>query len=390
MSNGTQVGAEKRFGLAPRFEVSIDRFDLGGWQQCEGLDVSFKPVSVPEMGDNTSVRILPGPVQYTPVELTRAMQKDDLGKTMTWLAAAQRDQTRYETATIILFDAWGEEVATWTLEGVIPLKWKGPSLDATKSQVALEKLTLAHEGFSQLTKDANLQKAVIREAKDGGQTLPLQFNPQSVRKSQRKAMRGHQSQNHSQGRSQAGIRNGGETNAGGIYGNGMLGPCSFNLSKVVFDSHYYNPSGNKIVIKEVIDLLFSWMEPINKEPPKTQLLYFSWGTLHTEDVLCTLVAGSVTYDRLDPDGTPSRITVNITLQEHPEEQEGTNPTSGGPGGHRTRLLVADESLAAVAFEEYGDAGVWPQLAKFNAIDDPTRLRPGTPIQVPPMGILARG
>jgi len=50
-------------------------------------------------------------------------------------------------SAIVLHDASGQPVFTWTLNGVLPAKWSGPSLDAGTAQVATETLELVHEGF---------------------------------------------------------------------------------------------------------------------------------------------------------------------------------------------------------------------------------------------------
>ena len=36
---------------------------------------------------------------------------------------------------------------TWTLTGVIPVRWTGPSLSVDSPKVATETLELAHHGF---------------------------------------------------------------------------------------------------------------------------------------------------------------------------------------------------------------------------------------------------
>jgi phage tail-like protein len=38
-------------------------------------------------------------------------------------------------------------VASWSLQNVLPNMWKGPALNATSREVALETLELVHEGF---------------------------------------------------------------------------------------------------------------------------------------------------------------------------------------------------------------------------------------------------
>ncbi len=46
---------------------------------------------------------------------------------------------------------WGSDpttkISTWNLIAVMPLKWAVEKIDASTSVVALETLTLAHEGF---------------------------------------------------------------------------------------------------------------------------------------------------------------------------------------------------------------------------------------------------
>ena len=52
------------------------------------------------------------------------------------------------TAKITLFDAHGAAVISWAFKGVHVESWKGPGLDAMSSKVAVEQLTLIHEGFA--------------------------------------------------------------------------------------------------------------------------------------------------------------------------------------------------------------------------------------------------
>jgi nucleoid-associated protein YgaU len=49
------------------------------------------------------------------------------------------------------------------------------------------------------------------------------------------------------------------------------------------------------------------------------------------------------------------------------------------------VLDAADSLAAVAYREYGNAALWRGIAAFNEIDDPLRVAAGTRILVPSRG-----
>jgi nucleoid-associated protein YgaU len=46
--------------------------------------------------------------------------------------------------------------------------------------------------------------------------------------------------------------------------------------------------------------------------------------------------------------------------------------------------VAGDSLALLAWREYGDATAWRAIAEANGIDDPMALVPGTELVVPGM------
>jgi nucleoid-associated protein YgaU len=46
-------------------------------------------------------------------------------------------------------------------------------------------------------------------------------------------------------------------------------------------------------------------------------------------------------------------------------------------------VVAGDSLASIAYDEYEDARLWRALAEANHLDDPMRLPPGTELLVPP-------
>ena len=115
-------------------------------------------------------------------------------------------------------------------------------------------------------------------------------------------------------------------------------------------------------------------------PPHPPLVDFSWGDLITEPALVTKV--DVVYTHMLPDGKPVRMTAKITLQTTWKPKKGTNPTSGGRTNRKTHTLLAGESLASVAYEEFNDAALWRAIAEENEIDDPMRLHPGAVLLLP--------
>jgi phage tail-like protein len=132
--------------LSPRFTVTIDKYGtLGSWTKCEGLAVEYEVFEYQEGGTNDHVHRLPGRRKYTNVKLTRPLDKDS--QTVVKWVSGMVTKAERQTAHVAVLDANGEVVCRWNLDGVWPVKWTGPTLDAGGNQIANETLELAHDGF---------------------------------------------------------------------------------------------------------------------------------------------------------------------------------------------------------------------------------------------------
>lgn len=133
--------------LGLRFTVTIDgQTSLGDWTKCEGLTVEYDVHEYKEGGINGWVWRLPGRAKYQNIKLTRPVTKStaDVAK---WLSTVKPAMSR-TTAKIAVMDAAGEEVASWSVSGVYPVRWTGPTLDVGQNQAATEVLELSHIGFA--------------------------------------------------------------------------------------------------------------------------------------------------------------------------------------------------------------------------------------------------
>jgi phage tail-like protein len=143
------------YGLSMRFKVSVDGLSLGSWSACRGLKVELKVARVAEGGNYWYEHILPERITYSPITLERAVHPQDSKQVLAWLDTVASDWVNYSagepykggTAVITLLGVTGDEVMHWTLYGVYPTSWAGPSLSATENKVAIETLELAHLGF---------------------------------------------------------------------------------------------------------------------------------------------------------------------------------------------------------------------------------------------------
>lgn len=140
------LSTKSQLGLTMRFEVEVDGVELGGWSSCDGLKVSFGLKEIKSGGDNECSHWTPERLSYEKVVLKRAMTSSDSAKVMSWLRSMV-DKDSGGTATITLKDAHNGDVSSWVLRNVLPFGWAGPTLASDSKNVAIETLTLVHEGF---------------------------------------------------------------------------------------------------------------------------------------------------------------------------------------------------------------------------------------------------
>jgi phage tail-like protein len=128
-----------------RFLVAIDKNELGAFNTCEGLGCEVVLEQREEGGNNGFIWQLPTRIKYGNIKLSRSICKDS-DKLTAWIASFASKVTR-STASISAMTGDGEIVVTWNLDGVIPVRWTGPSLNPDSAKIATETVELAHHGF---------------------------------------------------------------------------------------------------------------------------------------------------------------------------------------------------------------------------------------------------
>jgi phage tail-like protein len=131
------------------FRLKIDAlgsgYDLGIFISCEGLSLEVQTEDREEGGNNGFVWKLPVRLKYSNVKFTRPVGAGttEIAK---WFAEMGTSVKR-TTAEITALTTQGKPLVTWKLDGVIPVKWQGPSFSAESPKVATETLEIAHHGF---------------------------------------------------------------------------------------------------------------------------------------------------------------------------------------------------------------------------------------------------
>ncbi len=127
------------------FSVVIDTLDLGDFSSCEGLGLEVVIEQREEGGSNGFVWQLPTRIKFTNVKLSRAVGPDT-AKIARWFAGMTSGVKR-STAVITARSADDQPVAQWSLDGVVPVRWTGPSFGLDSPKVAMETIEIAHHGF---------------------------------------------------------------------------------------------------------------------------------------------------------------------------------------------------------------------------------------------------
>ena len=114
---------------------------------------------------------------------------------------------------------------------------------------------------------------------------------------------------------------------------------------------------------------------------------FRWGTLTSFMAYVSSVQAK--YTLFTADGLPIRAVCTIALEQLAGEPPGQNPTSGGLLPRKSHKVVEGDTLAGIAYAEYGNPSLWRAVAVLNRLDDPMRPRPGSTVLLPAMDELLR-
>jgi Contractile injection system tube protein/LysM domain len=139
--------------------------------------------------------------------------------------------------------------------------------------------------------------------------------------------------------------------------------------------------------------LFKMMEVADGQPAAgarsaPPYVTFRWGAVDTFKAVCTSL--TCAYQLFQPNGDPIRAEIKLDLKQA-EPASTASANSANLGQNPTTRAIADagvhtvqdgDSLPSIAYRAYGDATRWRTIADANQIDDPLRLRRGTPLMLP--------
>ena len=131
-----------------RFLLEIDGVAKAGFSRCQVPENRTQVVEYREGTDPPTMRKLWGLSTPTPLVLESGVT-DDSVELFEWRQSVQRgdvDEARGPIAVVIL-DEEGNPGPRWELRNAWPARYEGPTLDASTSDAAIERLVVVHEGM---------------------------------------------------------------------------------------------------------------------------------------------------------------------------------------------------------------------------------------------------
>jgi phage tail-like protein len=131
------------------FHVELDGIDIGAFKEASGVDSETEIVEYKETTKDGKmiIRKLPGAMKWSDITLKKRIDnKKDLWDWRKEVEQGDIDNAR-RNGSIVLYDSTAKEVARWNFMNGWPSKWKGADLNAGENAVAVEEITITHEGL---------------------------------------------------------------------------------------------------------------------------------------------------------------------------------------------------------------------------------------------------
>lgn len=139
------------FAENPLQKGSTSSIDLceGAFSEVTGLEASIEPFTIKEGGRNGNAIHRVGRVSHATVVLKRGMTtRRDLWSWFSGITGGS--YTHRLDVTITLQDVNGTPLMRWALDRALPVRLKLADLNATRNDVGIEEIHLAHEGLREL------------------------------------------------------------------------------------------------------------------------------------------------------------------------------------------------------------------------------------------------
>lgn len=130
--------------FAYNFVVEFGGIISGGFTEVSGLSIQTDVEKVKEGGVNDFEYKLPKGTTYTDITLKKGITDEAL---WSWYMGTLHGKIIRIPLSICLLDHSRNEIMRWNIFEAYPIKWEGPTFNASSNTVATESIVLAHHGM---------------------------------------------------------------------------------------------------------------------------------------------------------------------------------------------------------------------------------------------------
>jgi phage tail-like protein len=151
-TNGTSTPGTRPYRPDPatsfHFYLDVGQGVAAVFTECSALEVTTDVLTYAEGGLNDHEHRLPGRTKVGDLTLKEglAVPTGQRNFFWDWYREIIQGKITRRNISIIVCDQTGREVQRWNLFGAYPIKWSGPAFRADANTMAIQSLTLTHDG----------------------------------------------------------------------------------------------------------------------------------------------------------------------------------------------------------------------------------------------------
>jgi phage tail-like protein len=134
------------------FYLEIDGITQAVFRECGGLTSESQAIEYKEATKDgmTVIKKVPGVLKWSDISLKRGIT--DVMELWNWRKQVEDGKVNEarKNGSIVLYNQENVEVARWNFVSGWPVKMAGPTLNASSDDIAIEEITIAHEGLSRI------------------------------------------------------------------------------------------------------------------------------------------------------------------------------------------------------------------------------------------------
>ena len=136
-----------------QFYLELDGITEAMFRECSGLSSENQVIEAYHATKDGKqiLKKYPGPLKFGDISLKRGLTSDS--NLWAWRREIEMGnvEANRKNGSVVIYDQANSEVARWNFVNGWPSKISGPSLSAGGNEIAIEEITIVHEGLERVS-----------------------------------------------------------------------------------------------------------------------------------------------------------------------------------------------------------------------------------------------